>query len=134
MATPIQFIKFLVVGAVNTVFGYGVFALLILTGVAPMPALVLTYVVGILFNFVTMGRYVFQEARRSAFLRFVAAYGAIYLINVGLYKLLEAAAATPLVAQALCLPLVAVFSFFLFKFHVFKDARSAGPTQERSQG
>lgn len=119
--TPIQFLKFLVVGAVNTVFGYGVFAALIVAGVPPMPALVLTYVVGILFNFVTTRRYVFQRAGGSSFFRFVAAYGVIYLANLGLYHLAAAAGASPLIAQALCLPVVAVFSFALFKLHVFKD-------------
>jgi hypothetical protein len=45
----------------------------------------------------------------------------IYFFNLGLYKLFEMAGAVPLVAQALCLPVVAVFSFLLFKFQVFRD-------------
>ena len=120
--TSIQFIKFLFVGAINTAFGYGVFAAMVLGGVAPMPALVMTYVVGILFNFVTTRRYVFGRTGSSTFVRFVASYVAIYFFNLGLYQLLAVAGATPLVAQAICLPLVAVFSFVLFKFQVFRNA------------
>lgn len=116
-----QFLRFLVVGAVNTVFGYSVFAALVLFGMDPMPALVLTYVIGALFNFFTTRRFVFQHPGGDAFLRFVAAYVVIYLFNAGLFKLVVAAGAAPLMAQALCLPMVAIFSFFLFKLHVFKD-------------
>lgn len=128
MRTPVQFLRFLVVGLLNALFGYVVFAALVLAGVAPMPSLVLTYAIGICFNFFTTRRLVFQRSSRSSFPRFVAAYGVIYVFNVGLFKLVEAAGATPLVAQALCLPVVAVFSFFAFKLHVFKDADS--PTNE----
>ena len=118
--THLQFLKFLVVGAVNTVFGYIVFAALLLFDMTPMPALVLTYIVGALFNFFTTRRFVFQQQGGSAFLKFVAAYVVIYLFNAGLFKLVAATDAAPLLAQALCLPVVALFSFFLFKFHVFK--------------
>jgi len=118
-----QFLRFLVVGGVNTLFGYSVFAVLVFVGMAPMPALVLTYVAGILFNFYTTRTFVFGAAPAtvSSFLRFVAAYGVIYLFNVALYKAMEGAGAGALAAQALCLPVVAVFSFFLFKLHVFRS-------------
>jgi putative flippase GtrA len=123
VSTSIQFLKFLVVGALNTLFGYSVFAGLVLAGVPPVPALVLTYVVGVLFNFMTTRRFVFSSSPRASLLRFIGAYVVIYFFNLGLYKLFELAGAVPLVAQALCLPVVAVFSFFLFKFQVFRDPR-----------
>jgi putative flippase GtrA len=117
-----QFIRFLVVGGVNTLFGYAVFATLVLAGMPPMPALVITYVVGVLFNFFTTRRFVFSaRGHPAALLRFVVAYVVIYFFNLGLYSLVERAGATPLVAQALCVPVVAVFSFLLFKFQVFRD-------------
>lgn len=121
MSTAIQFLRFLVVGALNTLFGYSVFAGLVLAGVPPVPALVLTYVVGVIFNFFTTRRFVFSRSARASLARFVAAYAVIYLFNQGLYKAMEAAGAGPLLAQALCLPPVAVFSFLLFKFQVFRD-------------
>lgn len=121
--TAAQFLRFLVVGALNTAFGYAVFAGLVLAGMHPMPALVLTYVVGIAFNFFTTRRYVFDNAGREAFLRFVAAYVVIYLFNVALFQGISWLGASPLVAQALCVPVVAVFSFALFRTRVFVDAR-----------
>lgn len=121
MSTRVQFAKFLVVGALNTLFGYGVFAGLVLAGTAPGPALILTYVVGVLFNFVTTRRLVFGSTERASLARFIAAYVVIYFFNLGIFKLAESAGAGPLLAQALCLPVVAVFSFLLFKFQVFRD-------------
>ncbi|HSW83091.1 MAG TPA: GtrA family protein [Usitatibacter sp.] len=123
MSISVQFLKFLLVGALNTLFGYSVFAALVLAGVPPVPALVLTYVVGVLFNFMTTRRYVFSASAGGSLLRFIAAYVVIYFFNLGLYKAFEAVGAVPLVAQALCLPVVAVFSFLVFKFQVFRDPR-----------
>jgi putative flippase GtrA len=121
--TPVQFLKFLVVGGFNTVFGYAVFAGLVLSGVPPVPALVLTYMVGVPFNFFTTRRFVFaREATRREFFRFVLAYIVVYLFNQALYALFAMAGAAPLIAQAVCIPVVAVFSFLLFKLHVFRDA------------
>lgn len=115
-----QFVRFLFVGALNALFGYSVFAGLTLAGMPAMPALVLAYVVGVLFNFFTARRLVFSHAARSSLLRFIAAYVVIYLFNLWLFKLAEAAGASALLAQALCLPPVAVFSFLLLKSQVFR--------------
>jgi putative flippase GtrA len=115
----LQFARFLVVGALNTLASYGVFAGLVLAGVTPMAALVVAYVLGIVFNFFTTGRYVFNDRRWTPFLRFVAAYGVIYLFNVGLFHAVAALGTSPLVTQALCVPVVAMLSFAIFRFAVF---------------
>src|SRR5512144_2922228 len=100
-----QFIRFLIVGALNAAFGYAVFALLVLAGLPSMPALVATYVAGVLFNFATTRRLVFRKAAGAAtFARFVAAYVVIYFFNAALLKALESAGAHPLAGQALCIP------------------------------
>lgn len=123
-----QFLRFLAVGMLNTLFGYAIFAGLVLAGLAPMPALVLAYLAGVPFNYFTTGRFVFGGAPRSraAFARFVVAYVVIYGFNAVLYRVAEMAVAGPLLAQALCIPAVAVFSFLLFKLHVFRDTAPAG--------
>ena len=112
-------------GLLNTVFGYAVFAGLVVAGVPPMPALVATYVAAVPFNFFTTGRFVFHRTALEAFPRFVAAYVVIYLFNAGCYKAVEGFGAGPLLAQALCIPVIAAFSFMLFKLHVFRDARGS---------
>lgn len=119
--TAAQFGKFLVVGIVNTLFGYGVFATLVLLGISPMLSLVVTYMVGVLFNFATTRKFVFSGSRRSSLLRFVAVYVVIYLFNLALLNLATTAGASPLVGQAICLPVLAMLSFVLFKVQVFPD-------------
>ena len=123
MSTPRQFLRFLAVGLLNTAFGYGVFAGLILLGVPPIPALVVAYVLGVSFNFVTTRRLVFNRTGYGSLGRFILAYVVIYFFNLALYQLLATMGASPLLAQALCLPPVAVFSFLLFKFQVFREGR-----------
>lgn len=113
-----QFVRFLFVGALNTLIGYGIFAGLVLAGVPPMPALVATYVVGTLINYYTTGGLVFRGSRGSL-AKFVLAYVVIYFFNLGLYRAVGGVFANPLVVQALCLPVVAVFSYLLFKAFVF---------------
>lgn len=125
MKTMSRFMRFLFVGALNTVFGYSVFAGGIFLGFAPMPALVVTYVVGVPFNYLTTGRLVFAHSAGGAFARFVGAYVVIYFFNAACFKVVEHLGAGPLLAQALCIPVVAVFSFLLFKLHVFKDTAAA---------
>jgi putative flippase GtrA len=120
-ATPRQFVRFIAVGLLNTAFGYLVFSVSVLAGVPPMPSLVLAYLLGVPFNFMTTGMFVFDDHGHTLFWRFVVAYGVIYVFNVASYHLLVAAVgAGPLVAQAICLPVVAVFAFILFKVHVFR--------------
>jgi putative flippase GtrA len=120
VSVHVQFAKFLAVGLLNTAFGYTVFAALIYAGLPPTPALVATYGVGVPFNFVTTRRLVFARSHASL-ARFIAAYVVIYFFNLALFDALRAAGATPLAAQALSLPVVAVFSFLLFKFKVFRE-------------
>ncbi|HYC36890.1 MAG TPA: GtrA family protein [Usitatibacter sp.] len=124
-----QFVRFLFVGALNTVFGYGVYAAAVLLGWGATVGLVLAYVIGVPFNYFTTGRLVFGRARGS-FLRFVAAYVVIYAFNAALLAGAQALGAGPLLAQAACLPVVAVFSFLLFKLHVFRNT-AAGIEEPR---
>lgn len=78
-----QFLRFLLVGALNTAFGYGLFALLIWLRLPYPLAIGLATLGGIAFNFQTIGRLVFNGAKGSRRWRFVAVYGVVYLVNLG---------------------------------------------------
>ncbi|HVE48303.1 MAG TPA: GtrA family protein [Casimicrobiaceae bacterium] len=114
-----QFIRFLFVGVLNALVGYGVFAVLVLLGLNPMPAMIAAYVVGVPFNFLTTGSLVFDIVEWRRFPSFVLAYVVTYFFNVGCYTLLAHTDWPPLAIQGACLPIVAVFSFVLFRFRVF---------------
>ena len=54
-----KFVRFLLVGVLNTLFGYFSFATLIIIGLDYKLAALLATIIGVLFNFQTTGRLVF---------------------------------------------------------------------------
>ena len=117
-----QFIRFLAVGGLNTLFGYGVFSLLVLAGTAPGLALLVATVLGVLFNYFTTGRIVFAARGWGRLPRFAGVYGLTFLANLWSLKSLIAAGLSPLLAQAILLPVVVIATFALNKFLVFGSA------------
>ena len=114
-----QFATYLAVGALNTLVGYGTFAALLWTGLHYALAALLSTIVGVMFNFQTVGRIVFGSRDPSLIFRFVAVYGVTYLLNVGVLRLLEPRHPDVLLVQAvLVLPLAGV-SFLLHQRFVF---------------
>jgi putative flippase GtrA len=118
-----KFFRYLVVGAVNTLFGYSVFAALILLHVPyPIAGLVST-VAGVLFNFKSYGALVFGSHDNRKIFRFVAVYALCYLI--GLIPLAWAKAhdvSLLLVAAVMLLPMAGI-SFALNRALVYGARR-----------
>ena len=118
------FLRFGVVGLLNTAFGYAVFAALVLVGVWTSAALVAATTAGVAFNFQTSRRLVFRsdghgQGRR---LRFVAIYGAVLALNWAVLRMLLGFGIPELQAQALlAIPLAAV-SFLGQRAFVFGPA------------
>lgn len=114
-----QLWRFLLVGGLNTVVGYALFAVLVWAGL-PFPlAIGLATVLGVAFNFQSTGRLVFGGARLSKLGRFVAVYAAVYAFNVGAVALLLAAGLNVYVANALVLLPLALIAFLLQRRFVF---------------
>lgn len=80
--------KFLFVGALNTLFGYGVFALFILFGLHYTLATLLATILGVLFNFKTTGVVVFNNNNNKLLARFICIYTFMYFIAIFELKLL----------------------------------------------
>src|SRR6516162_3637567 len=55
----VQFIRFVLVGCLNTTVGYGLFAACILLGLPSALALLIATIIGVLFNYFSTGRLVF---------------------------------------------------------------------------
>ena len=115
----IPFLRFLVVGGINTVFGYSVFALFILMGLHYVLAALLAQICGILFNFKTTGTIVFKNKDNRLIFRFFAVYLFTYLLNIGLLKLFDMADIGPLIAGAIIVLPMAFVSFLLMRKFVF---------------
>ena len=113
------FVRFALVGLINTGFGYAMFALLILVGVWPAAALVGAAIAGVAFNFQTSRRLVFRSKGRS--LRFVAVYGAVLICNWAALRTLRQCGLADLESQAMLALPVAVMSFLGQRTFVFSQ-------------
>lgn len=114
-----KFFRFIVIGFVNTLFGYGIFAFLIFLNIQYNLALLISTILGTLFNFFSIGHIVFNKNKFSLIIRFIAVYIIIYVINIILLDYLVGKGITPYYSQALCLPFVASLAFLLNKYWVF---------------
>lgn len=114
-----QFARFLVVGAINTLVGFTIYTCLVLAGVAPLPALVLSNAAGVAFNFFSIGGYVFRSRVLARFPRFVACYLFTLGVNMALLHWLLRWVTNPIAAQALVTAPMAVFSYLLMSNLVF---------------
>lgn len=108
-----RFVRFLAVGVLNTAFGYVLYALLLWIGLAPQPALALSWAVGVLWNYQTHARLVFDQGGYKRLLPYVGAYGLIYLINAAALQAALSAGLAPLLAQALLVLPMAALAFIL---------------------
>ncbi|WP_171238988.1 GtrA family protein [Ruegeria sp. HKCCA5763] len=107
------FLKFLVVGVVNTAFGYVLYALLVALGLSPQPALALSYFGGVIWNYMTHARLVFGSRGLSRLPLYVLAYLLLYGINaIGLQALLSTGL-SPFVAQGLLVLPAAMLAYVL---------------------
>lgn len=117
-------IRFGLAGIANTLFGYGVFASLILLGCPPFLALLLANIAGVAWNFHTSKRFVFRNGGHGRIWRFVALYLALLVINWLALRLLHNFGLTELLAQALLVGPLAVVSYIGQRSFVFHQDRN----------
>lgn len=84
-------------------------------------ALLLSTCIGVLFNFKTIGRFVFARTNNNYFLKFVTVYGGIYFFNMILIKFLESFTNNFYLAGLVAMVPAAIIAFILNKFIVFRD-------------
>ena len=114
-----RFTKFLLVGALNTVFGYLVFSLFIYAGLHHRVALLLGTVIGVLFNYHTTGRLVFSSANKSL-VRFLGVYAVMYLGQVVAFAIFSAFGVSDYLSGLIILPPFAVLTYLGMRNFVFK--------------
>lgn len=123
-ATVRQFLVFLIVGSINTVFGYSIFCLFIFLKMHYVLASLLATIMGIIFNFRTTGRIVFKSMDNTLFLRFLWVYVALYLINISLIKGCSYFVDNFYMSGAIAIFGTAIVGFFLNKYLVFQSSFS----------
>lgn len=122
-----RFVRFLLVGILNTLFGYLVFATLILVGLNYKYAVLLATILGVLFNFKTTGKLVFGSKNNKLIFRFVLVYMVTFLLNVEVLRIVDAInigieqKTKMLIAGSILLLPMAIISFVLMKIFVFRE-------------
>lgn len=116
-----RFVRFLFVGAINTLFGYGCFVGLVFLGLPYPLALLLGTILGVLFNFKTTGTLVFANQDHRRLVRFVAVYALLYVLNLLGLKVLIGAGLSVYLASALLILPMALVSYHLNASFVFRE-------------
>lgn len=122
---PRRFVKFLFVGAINTLFGYSMYALFVTFGFNPSNALLISYILGVFWNFKTTGSIVFRNKDNKLIFKFFISYVFTYYVNsISLNFLIDNLHINKYLAEAIVIPPVAVLSFLIFKTFIFKDKKN----------
>ena len=106
-------------GLVNTLFGYGLYALFVWAGVNMYVAQITAHVLGMTFNYFTYSRFAFA-GRDGSKGRFIASYILNYVL--GLIALAAAAQAirSPYLAGLVSVVFVSIMNYFILKRLVFR--------------
>lgn len=116
----IQILKFIAVGLINTTVGYCIYAAFIFLGFNYTNALFIATILGVLFNFQTIGKVVFQNRNNSLIFSFILVYILVFIVNLALIKFFIWLGLNEYLSGALAIIPAAALSFLLNKFFVFK--------------
>jgi putative flippase GtrA len=112
-------VRFMLVGVVNTLFGYGFFYLFLRLGLHYAIALFFATVLGVLFNFKTIGALVFKSHDNQRVVRFFLVYLVVYGVNSLGVKVFIGSGFSPSVAGAFLILPMAILAFILNRKFVF---------------
>lgn len=119
-----KIIKFLSAGIANTLFSYSVYAILLFIKVPFLVALLISTIVGVIFNYINFSLLVFNVNRNwLVFGKFVVSYALIYVVNAAFLRFLTVnLLLNPYFGQAICLPISVLLSWLLMNHWVYKNA------------
>lgn len=119
-----RFFRFIVVGIINTLFGVGVYSLLLYWGISYVWAIFIGTVIGVLFNFKTTGRLVFGCRENRFLFKFIISYVIGYVVNLLIVRfLIMYIGFNSYWSGYIAIPIVAILSFFLQRYWVFKKRK-----------
>lgn len=116
-----QVIRFAFVGLLNTLFGYSLYALLIFLKLPYAFAVLISTVIGVIFNFKTTGKLVFNNTHNHLFFKFLGVYGIVYLLNILLIKGSQLITPNLYFAGLIAVFPCAITAFLLNKNFVFRN-------------
>jgi putative flippase GtrA len=115
--------RFIFVGVLNTIVGYGAYFILIYLNIYYILALLISSVIGITHSFIWNKKWTFKSKGdvRKESIRFISVYGIAFLINLVILALfVEKFMLNPKIAQVFALGIVTLVSFFGHKHWSFR--------------
>jgi putative flippase GtrA len=114
-----QFILFLLTGVINTLFGYGIYALFIYLGVNYFFSSLISLFFGIIFNFLTIGKFVFGKLSFKRIKKFISYYMLLYIFYIALIKIFSLWQSNLYICGILSVMFMSVVSFMVNKYLIF---------------
>jgi len=118
----LQFVKYNLVGIINTIVGFSIIFALMFFGISPVNSNLTGYTIGSVLSFYLNSRYTFNstENSRSQIILFFMVLFFSYLLNLLVLQLLLDFV-NPYIAQFFSAVVYTLSSFLLMKFFVFKE-------------
>lgn len=113
--------SFILVGILNTIVGYSLYALFIYIGFNYTFSAFFATVLGVLFNFKTIGKFVFHHATNVKIIKFFLVYGIVFLVNISVIKLFKLYNFNDYISGLIAIFPASIISFVLNKYYVFKE-------------
>ena len=119
----LRFIRFIIVGVVNTTAGYGFYVAYLYIGIPYIIAGTMSFVTGIFFNYCVTKCFVFDKpTHKNTFMYYCVSYGVLYFFSIALlWLLVDIFKITPYMAGLVSLPINAIVAFVLLRTIVFRQ-------------
>ena len=120
----IKFIKFIVVGLINTIFQLGIYYFLLFAGVNYNISFAISFIFSVLFSYVFNNKIVFKVDNvnsKSSLVKIYISYGSTFLLGqIMLYLGVEKLGILDKIMPIINIILTILINFFLNKYFVFK--------------
>ncbi|MDD5615473.1 MAG: GtrA family protein [Candidatus Methanoperedens sp.] len=118
-----QISRFIFVGILNTIVGYGAYFILLYLNIYYMLALLISHIIGVTNSFIWNKKWTFQSegnARREG-IKFFSVYGIIFMMNLFILTFfVEGLKLTPQIGQVVALGICTMISYFGHKYWSFR--------------
>lgn len=119
-----QIFNFILVGILNTLFGYMIYAFFIYLGFKYVLAILFATIFGVLFNFNTIGKFVFNNKDNSALIKFIFVYVVVFGVNVLTIKIFKSYGFNDYISGFFAIIPASIISFVLNKYFVFSEGKN----------
>lgn len=113
------YIRYLLTGILNTIFGILVYLIFTIIGFNYPSALAFSTILGIGFNYLTFSINVFGFSNKKNFMKYIFNYILIYLCSIGLVSLFITMGLNQNISGVITITIMAIINFFILKKYVF---------------